>query len=797
MRIKAPYNFVPLYPSVFFPLWAEQVSQDIPFSDSESGEIIVQLEAETPVYVRNGVKDSDLPGYKEFSHYEYLDEKGLLQKKYFIPGTTIKGMIRNVLEIMSFGKMGRINDTRYAFRDLNSCQYDLKSDQKNIHCGWLVRNEKGKYTIQDGGEPVWIQHDEIDKKFNLDKKGFVEAFKDGGFATDSRNARMLRPECKTAEYKYNELLAGKELFISYKKKKIDNKQYYTEGKEKGILVVTGQPMVRKYNSRKGKWEGKFREFVFPVYNSKIVRKVISDKLWEEFLFQYADHDSQKISKDWKFWKNKLLKNKPVPIFFRVKEKDNSEIKDFGLTFLYKLPFNNTVKDLLEPEHKREDYDLGEVMFGTISSGKILKGRVQFGHAEVCGIPVVLDEVSGILGTPRASYYPIYLEQKGEDGLLVPAEKEKYKGRYLTYMDQARLAGWKRYAMRRIVRLPAERSNMGVRFKPLAGGTKFEFKIRFHNLRMFEIGALLSAITFHNTDHTWHNLGMAKPYGYGRVKLTPNVSGLKCPQKDYMGSFEALMDAEFFGKKRQWIESEQISELLKMASIIRSDEQAVYMTLSEHSTIKGSEETANSSQYLERTGKLYSNYHLLIKSLEKENVFAEYQRQYHENLKRREEVVQEQLYLEEMKWKEEEKRKEEERLVQLNLEKMDRIAEEKWIKEESQKQLLENLRLKKIALIEKTQERELLFDRGLSFLDNIETLDKLGNRITDWLKKNRQDRIPEQDYDILEKRLRIWYTHAMKKPRDLKDFRKFFEFKLSKWVNPESYGKWKDEFFNLK
>ena len=52
--IKAPFNFVPLNEKVFFPDWADQISHDIPFSDGESGEIELELEAQTPIFVRNG-----------------------------------------------------------------------------------------------------------------------------------------------------------------------------------------------------------------------------------------------------------------------------------------------------------------------------------------------------------------------------------------------------------------------------------------------------------------------------------------------------------------------------------------------------------------------------------------------------------------------------------------------------------------------------------------------------------------------------------------------------------------------
>ncbi len=99
-QIKAPYNFVPVADEVYIPEWSNQISHDIPFSDGISGKIDLTIKAETPIFVRNGHtqinSENQDETYNSFSHIE---------DRYFIPATTLKGNIRNVLEIMSFGKM--------------------------------------------------------------------------------------------------------------------------------------------------------------------------------------------------------------------------------------------------------------------------------------------------------------------------------------------------------------------------------------------------------------------------------------------------------------------------------------------------------------------------------------------------------------------------------------------------------------------------------------------------------------------------------------------------------------------
>ncbi len=69
-------------------------------------------------------------------------------------------------------------------------------------------------------------------------------------------------------------------------------------------------------------------------------------------------------------------------------------------------------------------------------------------------------------------------------------------------------------------------------------------MRFHNLRKIEIGALLSALTFHNHTNTYfHSLGGAKPFGYGKVQIevSKESHGLKHELKEYLSEFENYMD----------------------------------------------------------------------------------------------------------------------------------------------------------------------------------------------------------------------------------------------------------------
>ena len=128
--IKAPFNFVPLPGNVFFPKWADQISQDIPFYDALSGTIHLTITAETPMFIGNGTD-------KACMAFASLPD-GPGKRRYFIPATSIKGEVRTILEIMSFSKMRLDRSARFAQRDWKNRQlYTIlnPNEQDNIKCG--------------------------------------------------------------------------------------------------------------------------------------------------------------------------------------------------------------------------------------------------------------------------------------------------------------------------------------------------------------------------------------------------------------------------------------------------------------------------------------------------------------------------------------------------------------------------------------------------------------------------------------------------------------------------------------
>lgn len=505
--IKAPFNFVPVSEDVVFPEWADFLSQDIPFANGYSGTLNVEVEALTPIFVRNGHAlgtPKTAPEYKSFSRTP--------DGTFFIPSTSIKGELRHLVEILSFGKM-RVDDKRYGIRDLTNKPYRNSLPYESIHCGWMTIGANGDVAISDQGLPLRISHQVIDKHFQT---SFCRLF--GEFA-------QIKDENRTAQFKYQNcparVMSETYRFTRYQlypsNASIDHRigvRFNEEGDVCGRIVFTGQPGNRRERKGEVQASGKFFEFVFEEVNNPTIYRITTESaLFKDFEFIYKD------SSDWAFWKNRATRNGArIPVFFQIAD---GSITSMGLSFLYKLPFPKRIKGYLPAKHLSPRPDMAECIFGKTDANVSTRGRVQVSHATCVEANDFIGEhreveISPYMGSPKPTYYPIYLEQDGKDGQI------SERGRFKTMMDaNARLRGWKMYPLRShtnefvaVDENQLENTNPAI---PLGEGSKFRFVIRFHNLKREELGAILYALQPQKS--SCHSLGFAKAYGFGACRYT--------------------------------------------------------------------------------------------------------------------------------------------------------------------------------------------------------------------------------------------------------------------------------------
>lgn len=500
-----PYSFVPLSNKVCLLSESEirslEYCHDAPLKEALSGTITLHFEAMTPMCIRDvSGKNHNVDG------------------KYYIPGSSVKGMIRSVFEILSMSNpIHSIADSRYSMRDLSSEDYELK---------------KGK---QQSGFLAWINNQYFIFQCENEKKDYEFFEKHFGIS----NLKGSKKE--NAKDKY---------------RKIKNKLLVKADDGKlGLCFFSGYIDSKKH------------EYLFNIPEAFKDPIPVQQKEWDDFIFI---HEIENKNKSWKFWKMRLNERSYhsvdeiqagdyrglVPCFFRTKkENGRTVVKDLGFSYLYRQPYEKTIHDFMPKVYHGCGIDLAQAVFGCVGE-RSLKGRVQFGNAFI-DYPQFDTEQTFALGSPKPTFYPFYLKQS--KGVL-----NNY------FANDAQIAGIKRY----LVRSDAEPGNMekkkvATSFVPLKRGTEFTTKIRFFNLKKHELGALLSAITFYQqNEKCFHQIGFAKPFGYGTLRVaSPSINLVghsKVETKElYKAFIQYMLSKGLFTTEEEWYHA--VAPLFRLAS----------------------------------------------------------------------------------------------------------------------------------------------------------------------------------------------------------------------------------------
>lgn len=495
-----PYAFVPLTNRVYLLDQQEQevLSHDMPFQNGHSGTISIDFESLTPFCVCGDGKD----------HTNMLG-------RFFVPATSIKGMIRSVFEIITMSNTRNgIANKRYSMRDLRNRSYELKSPNHPQKSGFLIQINGKFYINECSCEKVTYAEIEEEERVSELKK------------------------CNSLTKKYEKL-------------------------QSPIIEYQDGSFAMWFFS--GFMNNKKHEYLFDIPQDFKNLIPLKEPEYKDFIFI---HEKENDNASWKFWKSKLknyrsvedVKNDKykgvVPCFFRTKTDEEGKlcVKDLGFSFLYRQPYKKTIHDFLPSAYRQEGIDMAQSVFGYVNRSNALKGRLQFEHSFIENARKEKEQTF-ILGSPKPTYYPFYL-------------KQDKPGELLTYFDQTCLSGQKRYLVQQnAVEGKETPSKVTKTFVPLSANTKFTAKIHFHNLRDYELGALIAAITFCNQQTScFHSLGIAKPYGYGKLRVNSwsvNLDG-EDNQKDFYQEFISVICEKLkFGSERDYLKS--ISSLFEIAS----------------------------------------------------------------------------------------------------------------------------------------------------------------------------------------------------------------------------------------
>jgi len=561
--ISAPYNFVPLSDRIVLPDWGKAVSHDIPFQDGYCGELHYTLVADTPLLVggKPTKPANGQPGQvKPFQ---------LPDKTYAIPGSSLKGMLRSVLEIAAFGRMSKVDEVRPGLRDISKADSVYATRVRdNVRTGFLQRKADGSQEIIPC-LMARLNHRDLEVALGVD-------------------APLFTPR-QTVQQKY----ARWQLLCNQRNKnaqRIDFELGHPDAAKLFTGSLQGMPVFTGQISDSTKPRGKYRDFVF--YAPKPEKAIpVPTSAWRDFLRIHGDeHGKPEMS--WPgYWKAKYRAGEQIPVFYL----QDGGLLRIGLAYMPKLAGDFSTHDMIRhvnPGHllapgAENGHDLADLLFGAINGERqsdALRGRVSIETALAVNHPHPVEQPPTILNGPKPSYFPNYITQSADPNTwrLKPGQQ------YATYISTSSSKaptprGFKRYPVRaqgvQVQPLTDEQqtnTNVQVKLHPLPAGTQFKGRIVFHNLKPVELGALLWALTWGGNATLHHNLGMGKPFGFGQVhveidhaqsSLIPNdptqpQTALSADQQTHLiGQFRNQMNATVPG----WEASPQLRNLLAMAN----------------------------------------------------------------------------------------------------------------------------------------------------------------------------------------------------------------------------------------
>jgi len=471
--VRAPYNFVPFSNRVL-PYQGEVPAHDSTDPALKTGEIHVTLEAVTPVFVSDGNKNDP--------HFI----KGP-NGRFMLPGSTIRGMVRQNMQILGFGlvRPGEdVEDKRFFYRRLadrtDSVYGELRNHYRKILNVKTEYQNNRPYAVPRNIQAGYLR--KVGKNYQIQpvKGTFLRVSRKHPDVAEFGNepSRAFEVSYTVSGTKVGKICRGR-----------------VPGMYCGVLLYTGRPIGRKQNPL----------YLFPEADESAQPVVLEqDALINATDSELLENFRRGGGHNENFWKlPKDGEEKPV---FYVRYQGHTF---FGMSLFLRLRYLQSTADGIPSEHREKDEDFLDYLRAILGytdrpgrDGKpgSLRSRVSFGNFTVLGEPKELPVVRTILGEPKASYFPGYIED----------------GKH--YDDKGfRLRGYKHYWLKEAGAVKSENVKTSSTLRPLSSGTKFSGVIRYKNLRPEELGLLLWALRLE--DGCYQTVGMGKPYGYGRMKLT--------------------------------------------------------------------------------------------------------------------------------------------------------------------------------------------------------------------------------------------------------------------------------------
>jgi len=474
---KAPYNFIPLNHKVI----ESQPPPDFNtyHENRHTGWIDLHIKTQSPLYIRDTVNETELNDNKKSNEMSsFYSPSGKIQ----IPGSSLRGMIRTIVEMVSYSKFGFFEDKLLFYRGLAD-QSNLRQDYQKRMSSFDRSQKKTQYKMSAG-----YLHKQGINYLITPATGFNQITK------DQARSKIEAQGLSYQVFNYYSLSSNECIVVSGDMK---NKKHdwiiYAPQKDKQILVP---------------------DIDIHCYHNDFNR---SDNVPN--LVEHAKHND--IPCFYVQWIDSLGRN-------RI---------SFGHTGMFRLAYEKSIGDHI-PHYLKDPatIDIADAIFGKQDESNncfedgvfedsvfeeytSFPGRVFFEDAMLCeGQSNVLAKPGSpkILSSPKPTTFQHYLVQSSDD-----IKKLNH------YNTNASIRGNKAYWHQSGDHWEQtdkdainKNASQYTTIQPVKKGTQFKGKIRFENLTDIELGALLFSIQL--PEGCFHKLGMAKPLGLGSIHIRPEL-----------------------------------------------------------------------------------------------------------------------------------------------------------------------------------------------------------------------------------------------------------------------------------
>lgn len=468
MAATASYNFVSLPPRILPAEVRNESSvektvkaycEHVASKGKLSGYIDLEITAKSPLFIGT-----------EMGNCEFFAPAG----KKIIPGSTLRGMAKNIMKIVTAGAMrctkedADFNDKQLYFRTMAG-----SGRIREAYVNELVinkRDSENHWYSETKATAGYLLHNEVEDRYYMCPTNFKRV-------NDPRRVREISGAILWDDAKNQGKVAcftGKMPFGRTAKK------HYT---------VHGSLNLSK--------KEELPADVVEAYKNDITR----DEKLDIFKLGLKGEKAREFAgEEYDF---------VCPCFYLKKD---GVIKHFGFGQYYRIPYEKTIKDHVPAELQESTIDFTDMLFGKKEQWG---SRLAFEDAEIQseGEDVEAGEIKPLL-EPKPTSFQLYLAQAQAQG-----------GTAANWNDDVPIRGYKMYWHQAGADWRGHTDNENLRsvIRPVGKDANFRGKIRFERLSEVELGALAKVFALAVKDgELCYKVGKGKSLGLGSIRIEPSL-----------------------------------------------------------------------------------------------------------------------------------------------------------------------------------------------------------------------------------------------------------------------------------